>query len=91
MVKKMLSPNKQVAAFTVSLIANAGLTCGLFTKDSMEIPCPDIAAGLYIRTRDNQVVKVSNDLELRDLITKSVELMLMAYLIGNIRLSMPET
>nr|AGT16885.1 hypothetical protein SHCRBa_165_I15_F_170 [Saccharum hybrid cultivar R570] len=35
-----------------------GLTCGLFTKNSVEVPCPDSAAGLYIRTRDNQVVKV---------------------------------
>ena len=41
-----------------SLIVNAGLTSGLFTKNSVEIPCPDNAAGLYIRTRDNQVVKV---------------------------------
>ncbi|OEL34474.1 hypothetical protein BAE44_0004504 [Dichanthelium oligosanthes] len=38
-----------------------GLTCGLFTKNSSEIPCPDSAAGLYIRTRDNQVVKVVFD------------------------------
>lgn len=36
-----------------------GLTCGLFTRDSVEIPCPDSAAGLYIRTRDNRVVKVT--------------------------------
>jgi hypothetical protein len=35
-----------------------GLTCALFTKNSMEIPCPDSAAGLYIRTRDDKVVKV---------------------------------
>uniref|UniRef100_A0A0E0HHY4 Fe2OG dioxygenase domain-containing protein n=1 Tax=Oryza nivara TaxID=4536 RepID=A0A0E0HHY4_ORYNI len=34
-----------------------GLTCALFTKNSMEIPCPDSAAGLYIRTRDDKVVK----------------------------------
>ncbi|GJM89697.1 hypothetical protein PR202_ga05909 [Eleusine coracana subsp. coracana] len=34
-----------------------GLTCGLFTKNSLEIPCPDTAAGLYIQTRDNRVVK----------------------------------
>lgn len=36
-----------------------GLTCALFTKNSMEIPCPDSAAGLYIRTRDDKVVKVT--------------------------------
>ncbi|KAL6610625.1 hypothetical protein ACP70R_040594 [Stipagrostis hirtigluma subsp. patula] len=35
-----------------------GLTCGLFMKNSVEVPCPDSAAGLYIRTRDNQIVKV---------------------------------
>ncbi|KAL6848639.1 hypothetical protein ACP4OV_021222 [Aristida adscensionis] len=35
-----------------------GLTCGLFMRNSMEITCPDSGAGLYIRTRDNQVVKV---------------------------------
>jgi len=38
-----------------------GLTSGLFTKNSVEIPCPDNAAGLYIRTRDNRVVKVVFD------------------------------
>ncbi|RLN27618.1 uncharacterized protein C2845_PM05G30250 [Panicum miliaceum] len=38
-----------------------GLTSGLFTKNSMEIPCPDSAAGLYIRTCDNRVVKVEFD------------------------------
>ncbi|KAF6991785.1 hypothetical protein CFC21_008834 [Triticum aestivum] len=36
-----------------------GLTCGLFMKNSAEVPCPDSAAGLYIRTRDNRVVKVT--------------------------------
>ncbi|KAI4354421.1 hypothetical protein L6164_003283 [Bauhinia variegata] len=35
-----------------------GLTCGLFTRDGVEIPCPDNAAGLYIRTRSDQIVKV---------------------------------
>jgi hypothetical protein len=43
-----------------NLTVNAGLTCGLFTKDSVEVPCPDSAAGLYIRTRDNRVVKVAS-------------------------------
>uniref|UniRef100_A0A0E0L5I5 Fe2OG dioxygenase domain-containing protein n=2 Tax=Oryza punctata TaxID=4537 RepID=A0A0E0L5I5_ORYPU len=36
-----------------------GLTCALFTRNSMEILCPDSAAGLYIRTRDDKVVKVT--------------------------------
>ncbi|KAF5482073.1 hypothetical protein F2P56_002668 [Juglans regia] len=35
-----------------------GLTCAMFTRDAVEIPCPDSAAGLYIRTRTDQIVKV---------------------------------
>ncbi|PIN24336.1 Iron/ascorbate family oxidoreductase [Handroanthus impetiginosus] len=35
-----------------------GLTCGLFTRDSMELTCPDIAAGLYVKTRSGEIVKV---------------------------------
>lgn len=35
-----------------------GLTCGLFMRDAVEVPCPDSAAGLYIRTRTDQIVKV---------------------------------
>ncbi|CAL1414469.1 unnamed protein product [Linum trigynum] len=35
-----------------------GLTCALFKRDGVEIPCPDSAAGLYIRTRTDQIVKV---------------------------------
>ncbi|PON44427.1 Oxoglutarate/iron-dependent dioxygenase [Trema orientale] len=35
-----------------------GLTCGMFMRDAVEIPCPDSAAGLYIRTRTDQIVKV---------------------------------
>ncbi|KAM7277497.1 hypothetical protein ACFE04_019363 [Oxalis oulophora] len=34
-----------------------GLTCGMFKRDGEEIPCPDSAAGLYIRTRTGQIVK----------------------------------
>lgn len=30
----------------------------MFTKDGIVIPCPDSAAGLYIRTRTDQIVKV---------------------------------
>ncbi|XP_022157598.1 uncharacterized protein LOC111024250 isoform X2 [Momordica charantia] len=36
-----------------------GLTCAMFTRDGVEIPCPDSAAGLYIRTRADEIVKVS--------------------------------
>ncbi|KAL2329329.1 hypothetical protein Fmac_022756 [Flemingia macrophylla] len=35
-----------------------GLTCGIFTRDGEEIACPDSGAGLYIRTRNDQIVKV---------------------------------
>ncbi|KAB1201405.1 hypothetical protein CJ030_MR0G003758 [Morella rubra] len=35
-----------------------GLTCAMFRRDAVEIPCPDSAAGLYIRTRTDQIVKV---------------------------------
>ncbi|MCD7461766.1 hypothetical protein HAX54_047065 [Datura stramonium] len=34
-----------------------GLTCGMFTRDAAEILCPDSAAGLYIKTRNGQIVK----------------------------------
>ncbi|XP_065850085.1 uncharacterized protein [Euphorbia lathyris] len=35
-----------------------GLTCAMFKRDGVEIPCPDNAAGLYIKTRTDQIVKV---------------------------------
>ncbi|XP_015572521.1 uncharacterized protein LOC8278593 isoform X2 [Ricinus communis] len=35
-----------------------GLTCAMFKGDGVEIPCPDSAAGLYIKTRTDQIVKV---------------------------------
>ncbi|XP_058111595.1 uncharacterized protein LOC131254899 isoform X2 [Magnolia sinica] len=35
-----------------------GLTCGMFTRDGVEIACPDSAAGLYIRTRTDRIVKI---------------------------------
>ncbi|KAK9149500.1 hypothetical protein Scep_008257 [Stephania cephalantha] len=34
-----------------------GLTCGMFMRDGLEVPCPDNAAGLYIKTRTDQIVK----------------------------------
>lgn len=30
----------------------------MFMRDAVEIPCPDSAAGLYIRTRTGEIVKV---------------------------------
>ncbi|KAF3441946.1 hypothetical protein FNV43_RR15862 [Rhamnella rubrinervis] len=35
-----------------------GLTCAMFMRDAVEIACPDSAAGLYVRTRSDQIVKV---------------------------------
>ncbi|KAB5514252.1 hypothetical protein DKX38_028158 [Salix brachista] len=35
-----------------------GLTCAMFKRDGVEIPCPDSTAGLYIKTRTDQIVKV---------------------------------
>ncbi|XP_078168057.1 2-oxoglutarate (2OG) and Fe(II)-dependent oxygenase superfamily protein [Carex rostrata] len=35
-----------------------GLTCGLFMRNSEEVPCPDSSAGLYVQTRNNKIVKV---------------------------------
>lgn len=49
-----------------------GLTYGMFTKGGIEIPCPDDTAGLYIKTRTGQIVKV---------VYKEDEI---AYQIGNI-------
>ncbi|KAG6740631.1 hypothetical protein POTOM_056087 [Populus tomentosa] len=36
-----------------------GLTCAMFKRDGVEIPCPDSTAGLYIKTRTDQIVKVN--------------------------------
>ncbi|KAK3028092.1 hypothetical protein RJ639_039383 [Escallonia herrerae] len=35
-----------------------GLTCGMFLRNTVEMPCSDGAAGLYIKTRTGQIVKV---------------------------------
>ncbi|KAJ9183395.1 hypothetical protein P3X46_007257 [Hevea brasiliensis] len=35
-----------------------GLTCAMFKREGVETPCPDSAAGLYIKTRTDQIVKV---------------------------------
>lgn len=36
-----------------------GLTCGMFLKDGVEVASQDAAAGLYVKTRSDQIVKVS--------------------------------
>ena len=38
----------------------------MFMKDGVELPCPDSAAGLYIKTRTDQIVKVWNSSNARD-------------------------
>ncbi|XP_073018259.1 uncharacterized protein [Primulina eburnea] len=35
-----------------------GLTCGMFMKDAVELPSPDSAAGLYVKTQSGQIIKV---------------------------------
>lgn len=35
-----------------------GLTCGMFMKDAVELPSLDSAAGLYVKTRSGQIIKV---------------------------------
>ncbi|KAL8168174.1 hypothetical protein V2J09_009673 [Rumex salicifolius] len=35
-----------------------GLTCSIYSRDGVEIPCLDSVAGLYIRTRSDHIVKV---------------------------------
>jgi len=37
---------------------STGLTRAIFSRDSVEVPCPDPASGLYIQTRSGQIVKV---------------------------------
>lgn len=36
-----------------------GLTCGMFSKSTEEITCPDDISGLYIKAQNNEIVKVS--------------------------------
>lgn len=36
-----------------------GLTSAIFKRDGTEVSCPDSAAGLYIRTRTDEIVKVT--------------------------------
>lgn len=43
---------------SVDCCLNVGLTCGMFMRDAVEIPCPTSAAGLYIKTRTDEIVKV---------------------------------
>ncbi|CAA2994153.1 PREDICTED: uncharacterized protein LOC104592277 isoform X2 [Olea europaea subsp. europaea] len=35
-----------------------GLTCSMFMRDGVELPCHDSAAGLYVKTRSSEIVKV---------------------------------
>lgn len=35
-----------------------GLTCGIFMKDGVQVTGPDRAAGLYVKTRNDEIVKV---------------------------------
>lgn len=35
-----------------------GLTCGMFTRDGVKVACADSTSGLYIKARNNEIVKV---------------------------------
>ncbi|KAF8716255.1 hypothetical protein HU200_026539 [Digitaria exilis] len=57
-----------------------GLTCGLFARKSEEVPCPH-GSGLYVRTRDNQVLKVTfEDDELAFQIGETAEILSSGHL-----------
>ncbi|XP_028117194.1 uncharacterized protein LOC114314865 [Camellia sinensis] len=47
-----------MSSYSSSLCQHVGLTRGMFMRDAVELPCPDSAAGLYIKTRNDQIVKV---------------------------------
>ncbi|XP_030552916.1 uncharacterized protein LOC115757004 isoform X2 [Rhodamnia argentea] len=58
-----------------------GLTCAIFMRDGVEVPCPDSAAGLYIRTRTEQIVKVVyEDDEIAYQIGETTEILSRGYL-----------
>lgn len=38
--------------------SHVGLTCSMFMRDGVELPCHDSAAGLYVKTRSSEIVKV---------------------------------
>ena len=42
----------------VAWIEHVGLARAMFKKDAVEISCPDNAAGLYVKSRGGQLVKV---------------------------------
>ena len=54
----MYSSSDAIICLISISIQYVGLTCGMFTRDGVEMSCPDSAAGLYIRTRSDQIVKV---------------------------------
>ena len=35
-----------------------GLTCAMYVKDGVQVLCPDGNAGLYVKTRNGEIVKV---------------------------------
>lgn len=59
----ILSNKKLKNVFYISEILQllfiiVGLTCGMFTRNGVKISSPDSAAGLYVKTRNDQIVKV---------------------------------
>ncbi|CAK7334888.1 unnamed protein product [Dovyalis caffra] len=58
-----------------------GLTCAMFKRDGVETICPDSAAGLYVKTRTDQIVKVVfGEDEIAYQIGETTEIMSRGYL-----------
>ncbi|CAL5443109.1 unnamed protein product [Camellia sinensis] len=57
-IPKMVSLCHLGVGGTLIMVPSQRLTRGMFMRDAVELPCPDSAAGLYIKTRNDQIVKV---------------------------------
>lgn len=44
--------------FLIFKIFLTGLACGMFMRNGVKVSSPDSAAGLYIKARNNEIVKV---------------------------------
>ncbi|KVH88829.1 hypothetical protein Ccrd_025285 [Cynara cardunculus var. scolymus] len=57
MKEREMLPNEGIEQIVFRSRCHKGLTYGMFTRDGVEMPCPDSTAGLYIKTRTGQIVK----------------------------------
>ena len=51
--------HQEISCFRISMGADAGLTSAMYLRCGEEVPSPDPAAGLYIRTRQHGIVQAS--------------------------------